>query len=51
VAPLGGEIDAAIDAQLAGGASPSRAAKALAALGLGDRATLYRRIAERKADG
>jgi 16S rRNA (cytidine1402-2'-O)-methyltransferase len=51
VAPPASAIDAAIDAQLAAGASPSRAAKALAALGLGDRATLYRRIAERKAAG
>lgn len=46
-----GELDAAIDAQLAAGASASGAAKALAALGLGDRAALYRRVAERKSGG
>ncbi len=42
-------IDAAIDAELAAGTPASGAAKALAARGFGDRATLYRRIAERKA--
>ena len=44
-------VDAAIDAQLAAGASPSAAAKALAARSFGDRAALYRRIAERKRAG
>jgi 16S rRNA (cytidine1402-2'-O)-methyltransferase len=43
------DLEAAIDEQLAAGASPSRAAKALAVLGFGDRASLYRRISERKA--
>ena len=45
------DIDAAIDELLAAGVSPSQAAKALAARALGDRATLYRRVAERKAEG
>ena len=44
-----GDVDAAIAAQLAAGVAPSRAAKALAARGLGDRASLYRRIVERNA--
>jgi 16S rRNA (cytidine1402-2'-O)-methyltransferase len=43
------DVDAAIDALLAAGVSPSHAAKTLASRDLGDRATLYRRIAERKA--
>jgi 16S rRNA (cytidine1402-2'-O)-methyltransferase len=43
------DVDAAIDELLAAGVSPTHAAKTLAARNLGDRATLYRRIAERKA--
>jgi 16S rRNA (cytidine1402-2'-O)-methyltransferase len=43
------DIDAAIDELLAAGVSPTHAAKTLAARNLGDRATLYRRIAERKS--
>ncbi len=43
------DVDAAIDELLAAGVSPAHAAKTLAARDLGDRATLYRRIAERKA--
>jgi 16S rRNA (cytidine1402-2'-O)-methyltransferase len=46
--PQSSDVAAAIDAELAAGTSPSRAAKALAARGFGDRSTLYRRIAERK---
>ncbi len=42
------DIDAAIDELLAAGVSASHAAKTLAARDFGDRATLYRRIAERK---
>jgi 16S rRNA (cytidine1402-2'-O)-methyltransferase len=49
VAASADDVDAAIDEMLAAGASPAHAAKALAARDLGDRATLYRRIAERKA--
>jgi 16S rRNA (cytidine1402-2'-O)-methyltransferase len=49
-APSGSDLDTAIDEELAAGAAPSRAAKALAARGFGERAVLYRRIAERKAD-
>ncbi len=43
------DVDAAIDAQIAAGVAPARAARALAALGLGERRTLYRRIVERTA--
>ncbi|MBD5635077.1 MAG: 16S rRNA (cytidine(1402)-2'-O)-methyltransferase, partial [Candidatus Eremiobacteraeota bacterium] len=43
------ELDAAIDAQLRAGTSPSHTAKALAARGFGERATIYRRVCERKA--
>jgi 16S rRNA (cytidine1402-2'-O)-methyltransferase len=43
------DVDAAIDELLAAGVSPTHAAKTLASRALGDRATLYRRIAERKA--
>jgi 16S rRNA (cytidine1402-2'-O)-methyltransferase len=49
IAAAPGDVDAAIDELLAAGVSPAHAAKALAARDLGDRATLYRRIAERKA--
>jgi 16S rRNA (cytidine1402-2'-O)-methyltransferase len=45
------DIDAAIDAELAAGVAPSRAAKALAGRGLGERAAIYRRIVERTAAG
>jgi 16S rRNA (cytidine1402-2'-O)-methyltransferase len=49
MAATSGDIDAAIDELLAAGVSPAHAAKTLASRDLGDRATLYRRIAERKA--
>ncbi len=42
------DIDAAIDELLAAGVSPAHAAKSLASRNLGDRATLYRRIVNRK---
>jgi len=49
-APSASALDAAIDEELAAGAAPSRAAKALAARGFGERSVLYRRISERKAE-
>ncbi len=49
IAVTADDVDAAIDELLAAGVSPAHAAKTLASRDLGDRATLYRRIAERKA--